>query len=131
QASDGRDLGRGCRSSPAAARDRRQADVSLLTVLRESGRTRGQATRGPDSCNSTSPFFTRLMFVACWWARAIVESTETVKSTLFILAACAVRAEWMTSQVPSPARRRCQVHTVCHLPNVSGKSRQAMPVRYR
>lgn len=69
------------------------------------------------------------MFVACWWARAIVESTATSQSSSPIATALVNKAVSTLSQIPSPAKRRCRFHTVCQGPNSAGRSRQAIPVR--
>ena len=71
------------------------------------------------------------MFVACCCARAIVESTDNDQSIIPAASAAAVTFASTRSQVPSDAIRRCQVHTVCHGPNTAGRSRHAIPVRYR
>ena len=73
----------------------------------------------------------RAVFVACWWARLIVESTDTVQSTIPRASASAINTVRSWSQVPSWAYRLCRFHTVCHGPNTSGRSRHATPVRYR
>lgn len=69
------------------------------------------------------------MFVACWWARAMVESTATSQSITPMVSALVNKAVRTLSQVPSPAKRRCRFHTVCHGPNSAGRSRHATPVR--
>ena len=72
-----------------------------------------------------------MVFVACWCALAMVESTDSDQSTIPAASAAAVSLARTSSQVPSVAIRRCQVHTVCHGPNDSGRSRHAIPHRYR
>ncbi len=69
--------------------------------------------------------------VACWWARLIVESTETTQSTSPAASASASSRAWILSQVPSALNRRCRFETVCYGPNDAGRSRQATPVRNR
>ena len=70
-------------------------------------------------------------FVPCWWARLMVESTDTVQSISPAASASARSLAWIRSHVPSEAKRRCRFHTVCHGPNSAGRSRQAIPHRYR
>ena len=69
--------------------------------------------------------------VACWCARLIVESTLTVQSMSPAASASASNLVRILSQVPSLLNRACRFHTVCHGPNRSGRSRQAIPHRYR
>ena len=73
------------------------------------------------------------MLVACWWARLMVESTDTSQSTSQssspAASALASRWVWIRSHVPSALKRRCRFHTVCHGPNDSGTSRQGRPAR--
>src|SRR5699024_2636203 len=37
--------------------------------------------------------------------------------------------EWMTPEALSVVKQRCQVYSLCHLPKVSGRSRQAVAGR--
>lgn len=69
------------------------------------------------------------MFVACWWARAIVESTATSQLISPAASALVNKAVRTSSHVPSAAKQRWRFHTVCHGPNSAGRSRQAIPVR--
>ncbi|GAA5705386.1 hypothetical protein Save01_06238 [Streptomyces avermitilis] len=46
---------------------------------------------------------------ACWWARAIVESTETAKSRSLSAAAWAISAVNTPSHVPSTAHIRSRL----------------------
>lgn len=73
----------------------------------------------------------RWVFVACWWARLIVESTATRRSTCPAASASASSTPRIRSQVSSSAHRRWRAHTVFHDPNLLGRSHQGMPVRYR
>jgi energy-coupling factor transporter ATP-binding protein EcfA2 len=74
---------------------------------------------------------TRDRVVACWWARLIVESTDTVQSTSPTASASATSRAWILSQVASAENRLCRFNSVCHGPNTSGRSRHAIPVRNR
>ena len=72
-----------------------------------------------------------MVFVACWCVRAIVESTDIDQSTIPAASAAAMTFASTRSQMPSVAIRWCQVQTVCQGPNTAGRSRHAIPVRYR
>jgi hypothetical protein len=97
--------------SPAAGHSRRPAGGSSLTVRHGNGRTRDQAARLADCCSSTQPPVWRAMLVACWCARAIVESTATDQFSTPTASACAVKPASTSSQVPPAAVRRCQIQT--------------------
>jgi len=51
------------------------------TTRPETGRSRGQAARSADSCDSKGPPVSRGRVAPCWWARLTVESTLTDQST--------------------------------------------------
>lgn len=81
---------------------------------------------------ATVSFSGRAVFVACWWARLFVESTETVQSIPSIESAWAVTCARTVCHVSSAAHRRWRVQTVCQGPNASwGRSFQGIPVRSR
>ena len=80
---------------------------------------------GPEWCPS------RAGALACWCARAIVGSTDSAQTTS--PASCAAT---VYSQTLCPGRRLspsddAEPAPVCHGPNTSGESRDAIPVRYR
>ena len=116
---------------PTVARPRRRRDGSWCPARRGSGRHRDQAARPADSCNSTQPRVRRVMLVACWWAHAIVESTDIAQSIAPAPSAVASSRPGTRSQLPSALICRCQVDIVCHGPNALGTSRRAIPHRYR
>lgn len=70
-------------------------------------------------------------FALCWWARFMVESTDTVQSISPAASTSARSLARIRAHVPSEAKRRCRVQIICHGPNSAGRSRQAMPHRYR
>ena len=61
-----------------------------------------------DCCNSTQPPVWRVTLVACWCARAIVESTATAQSMASAASAALSNRASTASQVPSALMRRCQ-----------------------
>jgi hypothetical protein len=87
----------------------------------------GQAASGASESRASKPPFRAP--AACWWARTMVESTDTSQSTLPAASACPWAALSIHSKVPSAAHRRKRVCSVAHGPYRSGTSRQALPVR--
>src|SRR5262245_12721311 len=68
---------------------------------------------------------------ACWWARAMVESTETSHVISPSASAWACSCSKTRCQVPSRCQRRNRPYTVSHGPYRSGTSRQGAPARVR
>ncbi len=66
---------------------------------------------------------------ACWWARTMLEYTDTSHSISPAASACACAAWSMRSKVPSAAHLRKRVWRLAHDPYRSGTSRHATPVR--
>jgi len=64
-------------------------------------------------------FSGRAVFVACWWARLIVESSGRVQLIPSVESAWAVSWARTVSQVPSAAHLRWCFHIVCQGPNAS------------
>jgi hypothetical protein len=96
----------GPESSPAARLYRHRRDGSWYPVHPGSGGWRGPAAPQTVSCNSGVPPVARGRFVPCWWARLMVESTETVQSITPAASASARSLPWIRSHVPSEAKRR-------------------------
>lgn len=66
---------------------------------------------------------------ACWWARTMVESTDSYASTSPAASARVRGDRSIRSKVPFLAQRRKRACSVAQDPNLSGTSRQAVPVR--
>jgi hypothetical protein len=91
----------------------------------------GQEVRSADLCSSTGPPVVRARLVACWWARFMLESTDTSHISCPKLSASIRSWVWMRSQVPSAENRRCRFQTVCHGPNDVDRSSHGVPERNR
>lgn len=65
---------------------------------------------------------------ACWWARTIVESTDTAHLTSSSASAWATRAVNTRSHVPSTAHIRSRLYTPRQLPYFSGRCTHWVPV---
>ena len=98
-----RELDRPPQAPLTAFRRRQRGDGSCWSGRHGNGQCRGQAARCADSCNSTQPPVWRVMFVACWWARAIVESTATAQSMIPASSATVSNRANTMSQMPLDA----------------------------
>lgn len=87
----------------------------------------GQAASGPAEPRGAKPSFPAP--ATCWWARTIMEWTDTSRSMSPAASALAWAARSIRSKVPSLAHRRNRVCNVAQQPCRSGTSRQAVPVR--
>ena len=123
--------GPGRQSPPADAFSHHTGGGFSSSNRRGTGRLHDQEARAENSCNSTGPPVSRGRFVACWWARFTVESTDTSHSITPASSASTSSRVKIRSEVPSPQKRRCRFHTVFHEPNPSGRSRHGIPARYR
>ena len=57
--------------------------------------------------------------------------TDTSHSIRPTLSACDSNSVRILSRTPSPMKRRCRFHTVCHGPKFSGESRHGIPAQNR
>jgi hypothetical protein len=89
------------------------------------------AARAGSSSSSPAPAPFLRAPAACWWARLIVESTETVHPTAPTESSRTWSPSSRRAQVPSASQRANRSWTVCHGPKRSGRSRHGTPVRNR
>jgi len=102
---------------------RRQPDESWPPRDRPSAWSSGSAAMPPGVVRpgSAGPLF--LAPAACWWARQIVESTDTSHSMCPAASALTCNFVKTLPQVPSIGQRRKSVYAVSHGPYRSGMSR--------
>jgi len=101
----------------------RQTEGRTTKWIVEKVRLARRRPLGPDL------FFLRGAPAACWWARTMVLSISTRRTSPS--SGSAVIASYAAFSPPDATHRRNRLYTASHRPNSEGRSRHGMPVRAR